>query len=73
MAHKDLGYRVLEKLKEDLAHIAEVDQEAVSDRNLLSIVVSPKKDIDRILETESKPATEPVSPEQEAEASQSGE
>jgi translation initiation factor IF-3 len=73
MAHKDLGYRVLEKLKEDLAHIAEVDQEAVSDRNLLSIVVSPKKDIDRILETESKPATDPVSPEQEAEASQSSE
>lgn len=49
MAHKELGYRVLDKLKADLAHIAEVDHEPVSDRNLLSIVVSPKKDIDRIL------------------------
>lgn len=49
MAHKELGYRVLDKLKADLAHIAEVDHEPVADRNLLSIIVSPKKDIDRIL------------------------
>jgi translation initiation factor IF-3 len=61
MAHKDLGYRVLEKLKEDLASIAEVDQEAVSDRNLLSIVVSPKKEIDRILAAEAKQSDELVS------------
>jgi translation initiation factor IF-3 len=64
MAHKDLGYRVLEKLKEDLAHIVDVDQEAVADRNLLSIVVSPKKDIDRILaeadKTQEVPAATPA-------------
>lgn len=57
LAHKDLGYKVLERLKEDLGHIAETDQEAVADRNLLSMVMSPKKDIERILskEAEQKP------------------
>jgi translation initiation factor IF-3 len=50
MAHKELGYNVLEKLKADLGHIADVDSEPVSDRNLLSMVMSPKKDIERILE-----------------------
>ncbi|MDD3535664.1 MAG: translation initiation factor IF-3 [Candidatus Cloacimonetes bacterium] len=57
LAHKDLGYKVLERLKEDLGHIAETDQEAVADRNLLSMVMSPKKDIERILrkEAEHKP------------------
>ena len=49
MAHKELGYNVLEKLKTDLAHIAEVDSEPVSERNLLSMIMSPKKDIDKIL------------------------
>ncbi len=64
MAHKDLGYRVLEKLKEDLAYIADVDQEAVSDRNLLSIIVSPKKDIDRIVATDSKSTEQPATDSQ---------
>lgn len=50
MAHKELGYNVLERLKNDLAAIAEVDSEPVPDRNLLSMVISPKKDIEKILE-----------------------
>jgi translation initiation factor IF-3 len=54
MAHKELGYKILDKIKADLAHIADVDQEPMSDRNLLSIVVSPKKDIDQILKTTPK-------------------
>ena len=49
MAHKELGYAVLAKLKLDLAPIADVDSEPVPDRNLLSMIVSPKKDIDKIL------------------------
>jgi len=60
MAHKELGYRVLDKLKVDLAHIADVDQEPVSDRNLLSIIVSPKKDIDKILSKETDKAATTV-------------
>ncbi len=59
MAHKELGYRVLDKLKAELAHIVDIDSEPVSDRNLLSMVVSPKKDIDRILGKDAK-AAEPV-------------
>ncbi len=50
MAHKELGFNVLEKLKNDLSHLADVDSEPVSERNLLSMIMSPKKDIDRILE-----------------------
>jgi len=50
MAHKELGYNVLERLKTDLAAICDVDSEPVSDRNLLSMIMSPKKDIDKILE-----------------------
>lgn len=62
MAHKELGYRVLDKLKAELAHIADVDSEPVAERNLLSMVVSPKKDIDRILAKDAKPV-ETLTPE----------
>lgn len=50
LAHKELGYDVLERLKTDLQHIADPDADPVSDRNLLSFIMTPKKDIDRILE-----------------------
>ncbi|GAB1468359.1 hypothetical protein MASR2M64_10770 [Candidatus Cloacimonadota bacterium] len=52
MAHKELGYRVLDKLKAELGYLVDIDSEPVSDRNLLSMVVSPKKEIDRILAKE---------------------
>ncbi len=54
LAHKELGYKVLDKLKEDLNHLVDIDGEPVADRNLLSMVVSPKKDIDRILASDTK-------------------
>lgn len=67
MAHKELGYRVLDKLKAELAWIADVDAEPVSDRNLLSMIMSPKKDLERILEkltkTEEAPGTPPTETE----------
>jgi translation initiation factor IF-3 len=50
MAHKELGYDVLERLKKDLSYLADADADPVSDRNLISIIMTPKKDIDRILE-----------------------
>lgn len=50
MAHKDLGYVILEKLEAELLWIADVDSKPVADRNLLMMVMSPKKDIDRIIE-----------------------
>jgi translation initiation factor IF-3 len=63
MAHKELGYDVLERLKKDLSYLADADADPVSDRNLLSIIMTPKKDIDRILE---KLAKEKESSNQEA-------
>jgi len=65
IAHKDLGYNVLERLETDLAHIAEVDSKPTSEKNLLSMIMSPKKDIDKILgvtagEEPARPASEPV-------------
>ena len=70
MAHKELGFNLLERIKADLAHIADVDLEPVSDRNLLSLVLTPKKDIDKILGLDKK--AEPSSQEEpsEEEASQ---
>lgn len=49
MAHKDLGYNLLERIKTELGHIADVDSEPVSDRNTLSMIMSPKKDVEKIL------------------------
>ncbi len=60
MAHKELGYKVLDKLKEDLAHLVDIDGEPVADRNMISMVVSPKKDIDRILASETKKEETPI-------------
>ena len=49
IAHKELGYDVLERLARELVEIAEVDSKPTSDKNLLSMIMSPKKDIDKIL------------------------
>lgn len=71
MAHKELGYDVLERLKTDLSVIADADADPVSDRNLLSIIMTPKKDIDRILEKmakEKEDITSSTQPEQNNEA-----
>jgi len=49
IAHKELGYDVLERLTNDLAFIAEVDSKPMAEKNYISMIMSPKKDIDRIL------------------------
>jgi len=49
IAHKDLGYNVLERLETELSYIAEVDSKPTSEKNLLSMIMSPKKDIDKIV------------------------
>lgn len=68
MAHKDIGFNLLDRLKADLAHIADVDSEPVSDRNLLSLVMSPKKDIDKILGLDKKQESSVSRPEPEPES-----
>jgi translation initiation factor IF-3 len=62
MAHKELGYDVLERLKADLQYLADPDADPVSDRNLLSFIMTPKKDIDRILEKITKEKDVPEAP-----------
>ena len=54
IAHKELGYDVLDRLMNDLADIAEVDSKATAEKNYISMIMSPKRDISKILETESK-------------------
>ena len=49
IAHKELGYDVLERLTKDLAEIADIDQKPTAEKNLISMIMSPKKDIDKIL------------------------
>lgn len=49
MAHKELGYNVLDRLVEDLKEFVDVDSKPSSEKNLLTMIVSPKKDIDKIL------------------------
>jgi translation initiation factor IF-3 len=62
MAHKELGYDVLERLKADLQWMADPDTDPVSDRNLLSMIMTPKKDLDRILEKMAKGAEPAATP-----------
>lgn len=70
MAHKELGFNVLQKLRADLIHLADVDSEPVAERNLLSFIMSPKKDLDRILEKQPEQTEAPAeaSPEEAAPA-----
>ena len=49
IAHKELGYDVLERLEKDLSEIADVDSRPIMEKNILSMIVAPKKDIDKIL------------------------
>lgn len=63
LAHKELGYDVLERLKNDLQAISDPDADPVSDRNLLSMIMTPKKDIDKILEKMAKDKETQVQPE----------
>jgi len=49
IAHKELGYDVLERLTNDLAHIADIDSKPMAEKNYISMIMSPKKDIEKIL------------------------
>jgi translation initiation factor IF-3 len=49
IAHKELGYDVLERLTKDLSDIADIDQKPTAEKNLISMIMSPKKDIDKLV------------------------
>lgn len=50
LAHKDLGFKLLEKIVEDLKDIIEVESEPRSEGRTIYTIVAPKKDIDKILD-----------------------
>ncbi|MCF7794275.1 MAG: translation initiation factor IF-3 [Candidatus Cloacimonetes bacterium] len=58
LAHKDLGFKLLEKLVDELKDIIEVESEPRSEGRTIYTVVAPKKDIDKILEKQSKEQNE---------------
>ncbi len=48
MAHKDIGQDLLEKLSKELKPLVDVDQPIRAEHRIMSVVVSPKKDIEAI-------------------------
>ena len=51
LAHKDLGYKLLERITEELQGLVDIDGQPKSEGRTISMVVTPKKEIDKILET----------------------
>lgn len=50
LAHKDIGYNLLNRLKEDLKEICDLDRDIQSEARTISMVMAPKKDIDETIE-----------------------
>ncbi len=50
LAHKELGYDLLNKLKEELKEIVDVDRDINSEGRTIFMIVSPKKEIDSLVE-----------------------
>ena len=49
LAHKELGYKLLERVVEQLKDITDVDSKVVAEKNTVTTILAPKKDIDKIL------------------------
>lgn len=49
LAHKELGYEILERIQKELAPIAEVDSKPLQEHRNISMIVKPKKDVTKIL------------------------
>lgn len=52
LAHKELGFEILKRLEEELSAYIEVDSKPRSEGRTIYMIVSPKKDIDKIAEQE---------------------
>ncbi|MCD4651157.1 MAG: translation initiation factor IF-3 [Candidatus Cloacimonetes bacterium] len=50
LAHKELGYNLLNKLKEDLRGIADLDRDIQAEARTISMIMSPSKDIDILID-----------------------
>ncbi len=51
LAHKDLGFKLLEKLLGELKEFVDVDFQPKSEGRTIFTIVTPKKDIDKLLDT----------------------
>jgi len=49
LAHKDRGFGLLEKLQEELKEYVEIDSVPTPEKNQISMIVAPKKDIEKLL------------------------
>ena len=49
LAHKELGYELLARVVEKLKDITDVDSKVVAEKNTVTTILAPKKDIDKIL------------------------
>lgn len=50
LAHKDLGFKLLDKLVEELQEIIDIDTQPKSEGRTIFLIASPKKEIDAIIE-----------------------
>ncbi len=50
LAHKDLGFKLLERLVEDLKDIIDVDSQPRSEGRTIFLIATPKKELDTIIE-----------------------
>ena len=48
LAHKELGYDLLNRLKEDLKPIADLDRDIQSEARAIAMIMAPKKEIDTL-------------------------
>jgi translation initiation factor IF-3 len=52
LAHKDIGFDLLDRIKEDISVYADIDSSPKSEGRTIFMITSPKKDIDKIPENE---------------------
>lgn len=57
LAHTDIGFKLLERLIEELKDYIEVEHQPKSEGRTIFTIVSPKKDIDKILDIKSEDKT----------------
>ena len=50
LAHKELGYELLEKLKDKLEGLIEIDSPTKNEGRTISMIVSPSKEFDKLFE-----------------------
>ncbi|KQC06930.1 MAG: translation initiation factor IF-3 [Candidatus Cloacimonas sp. SDB] len=50
LAHKDIGFKLLDKLVDELKEIIDIDSQPKSEGRTIFLIASPKKDIDSIIE-----------------------